>query len=172
MADLGVKGGEELARALLEFTPNLEKNMMRGAMRAGAKVIADEAKNRVPVDSGELKDSIRVRAGRIRAGKVLFYVQAGSSKPIKKKGADGKTEYKNPWYAHLVEFGVKSHPIIAGGGTKAGKVLAAGARILGEKVDHPGTAAKPFMRPALDSKASSAIEAIADYLRKRIQKGK
>ena len=172
MADREVTGGAELAAALQQFGANIERNMMRGALRSGAQVIAEEAKSRVPVDSGELKDSIRVRAGRIRNGKVMYYVQAGSSKPIKKKGPNGKVEYKNPWYAHLVEFGVRAHVIIAGGATKAGKVLASAARVLGEKVDHPGTQAKPFMRPALDNKADDAIGRVAEYLRARIARGK
>lgn len=160
MADLGVTGGEDIAKALEAMKVEIERNMMRGAMRAGAQVILEEAKSRVPQDTGALRDSLRIRTGA-KGGKVFAYVQAGRSK---KKG--------DPFYAHLVEYGVKRHVIIAGGGTKAGKALAAGARILGEKVDHPGFAAKPFMRPALDAKAQSAIDSIAAYLRKRISKGK
>lgn len=174
---IGVRGGAEIARALEEFGANIERNMMRGALRDGAQVIQNDAKARVPQDTGALRESIRVRTGR-KGAKVYAYVVAGSSttkKTVKKSSTRPsgiKVEYSNPWYAHLVEYGVKRHVIIAGGGTKAGKALAAGARILGEKVDHPGTTAKPFMRPALDTKAQSAIDIIADYLRKRIAKGK
>jgi HK97 gp10 family phage protein len=161
MADfLWVKGGGDIARALEQFAPNLERNMLRGALRAGAQVIQEEAKARVPQDTGALRDSLRVKTGA-QGGKVYAYVQAGRSK---KKG--------DPWYAHLVEYGVKPHVIIAGGGTKKGKALAAAGRILGEKVDHPGAPAKPFLRPALEAKAQSAIDSVADYLRKRIAKGK
>jgi HK97 gp10 family phage protein len=134
--------------------------MLRGAMRAGAQVIQEEVKARVPQDTGALKESIRIRSGN-KDGKVYSYVQVGRSK-----------KKDDPWYAHLVEYGVKPHVIIAGGGTKKGKALAAGARILGEKVDHPGAPAKPFMRPALDSKAATALDTIAEYLRKRILRGK
>lgn len=178
MADyLDIKGGAEIAKALEEFAAQVERNMLRGGLRAGAQVIQEEAKARVPQDTGALKNSIGIRTGR-KGAKVYAYVVAGSSttkKTVKKSSTRPsgiKVEYSNPWYAHLVEYGVKRHVIIAGGGTKAGKALAAGARILGEKVDHPGFAAKPFMRPALDAKAQSAIDSIAAYLRKRIAKGK
>lgn len=161
MADfMGVSGGAEIARALESFSANVERNMLRGAMRAGAQVIQEEAKARVPKNTGALRDSLRVQTGA-KGGKVFAYVKAGRSK-----------KKDDPWYAHLVEYGVKPHVIIAGGGTKKGKALAAGARILGEKVDHPGAQAKPFLRPAFSTKAQSAIDTIADYLRKRIAKGK
>lgn len=161
MADQTITGGAELARALAEFPLKVEVNMQRGGLRAGAKVIMEDAKSRVPRQTGALRNSIRIKTGKKQDGSPVAYVVAGRSK---KKG--------DPWYAHLVEFGVKRHVIIAGGGTKAGKVLAAGARILGEKVDHPGAVAKPFLRPALDTKAQSAIDAVANYLRNRIEKGK
>jgi HK97 gp10 family phage protein len=157
---IGISGGEEIARALEGFAANVERNILRGGLRAGAQVILEEAKARVPQDTGALRDSLSVRTGA-KGGKVFALVRAGRSK-----------KKDDPWYAHLVEYGVKRHVIIAGGGTKKGKALAAGARILGEKVDHPGAPAKPFMRPALDAKAGEAIDATAEYLRNRIARGK
>lgn len=160
MADFkGVSGGTEIARALAEFPLKMEVAMMRGGLRSGAVVIAEDAKSRVPVQSGALRDSIRVRTGKKKDGRVFAYVVAGNRKK------DG------PWYAHLVEYGVKPHVIVAGGGTKSGKALAAAGRILGEKVDHPGAPAKPFLRPAFHARAGSALDAVADYLRTRIAKG-
>lgn len=156
-----ITGGDAIARALAEFPVKIEVLMMRGGLRTGALLIAADAKARVPVQSGALRDSIKVRTGKKRDGKVFAYVVAGS-----RKNKD------SPWYAHLVEYGVKPHIIVAGGGTKSGKALAAAGRILGEKVDHPGANAKPFMRPALSSQASNAIEAMAEYLRARIERGK
>jgi len=35
---------------------------------------------------------------------------------------------------------------------------------------HPGIRPKPFMRPAVDEKFDTAINAVAEYLRKRIPK--
>jgi HK97 gp10 family phage protein len=170
----GVSGGEDIAKALKEFPLAMEVAMTRGGLRAGAVIIAEEAKSRVPVQSGALRNSIKVRTGKKKDGSAFAYVVAGTREL--KRDASGNykhgSKYNNPWYAHLVEYGVKRHVIIAGGGTKAGKALAAGARILGEKVDHPGADAKPFMRPALSTKAQSAIDRIADYLRTRIAKGK
>lgn len=156
MADFEIKGGAELARALQELPVKLEKNVLRGAIRAGAKVFLDEAKLRVPVASGKLRESLRISTRLVR-GRVLGTVTAGGGKA-------------NVFYAQFVEHGTAPHVIIAGGGTKAGRVLAAGARILGAKVDHPGAAPKPFMRPAFDTKAQSALDTVAEYIRVRLGK--
>lgn len=165
MANLNVTGGDAIAKALADFPVKMEVALMRGGLRAGAVVIADEARSRLvshgSVQTGALRDSIRVRTGKKRGNTVYAYVTAGS-----RKSKD------SPWYAHLVEYGVKPHVIIAGGGTKSGKALAAMGRILGEKVDHPGAPPKPFMRPALDSKTQPAIDAVANYLKNRIEQGK
>ena len=158
MSDIDIQGGKELEQALLSFTIKMEKKMLRGGLRAGAKVIADEAKARVPVKLGKLRDSIRVGTA-VKDGQVMATIKAGRNK-----------KKDDPYYANMVEYGTAPHVIVAGGGTKAGKVLAAGARILGEKVDHPGASAKPFMRPALDMKAQPALDRTAEYLRDRIEK--
>lgn len=151
-----IKGAAELYKSLSALPAKIEKNLLRGALRAGGKEYADEARARVPVRSGDLRESIRVSARAVR-GRVVATVKAGGGK-------------KDVFYAHLVEHGTAPHVIIAGGGTKAGKVLAAGARIFGAKVDHPGATAKPFMRPAFDTKSGDALDGVTAYLRKRIEK--
>lgn len=156
MADFEIKGGAELEAALRDLPVKLEKNVLRGALRAGAKTFLDEAKLRVPVQSGKLRDSLRIST-RVLQGKVMATVTAGGGRSA-------------VFYAHFVEHGTAPHVIIAGGGTKAGKVLAAGARILGAKVDHPGAVAKPFMRPAFDTKAQTALDQVAQYIRERLGK--
>lgn len=158
MSDLmHIEGGAELFKALGELPVKIERRVLRGALRAGAKVIEEEAKRRVPVKTGALRDSIRVSTSA-RGGQVTATIKAGG-----KKGGQ-------VYYAHLVEYGSAPHVILPGGGTKAGKVLASAARILGEKVDHPGSAPHQFMRPALDTQAQAALDAMADYARTRIEK--
>ena len=58
MTDINIKGMAELKRALEQLPAKLEANVMRGAMRAGAKVIADAAKDNVHTVSGALAASI------------------------------------------------------------------------------------------------------------------
>lgn len=156
MALMHVQGLAELQRAMHALPAKLEGNLVRGALRAGSKVIVDDAQRRVPVASGKLRDSIRatVRINR-RAGRVEAAITAG-------RRTAGKAA---PWYARLVEQGTQRHRILP---RKARALaLAAGGRPV-VAVDHPGARARPFMAPALQTKAGAALDAFAAYLRRRI----
>lgn len=149
MSELNVKGLAELDKLLKELPAKVEGNIMRGAMRAGAKVFEDRAKQMVPVKSGQLRDSIKVST-RSKRGRVSATVTAGG---------------KKAFYAHMVEFGTARHFIKP----KSRKSLFF-AGMAKEVVDHPGATAKPFMRPALDGGQAEAVNAAADYIRKRLAK--
>lgn len=137
-----IKGAQEIERILKQMPIKYERRIAKNALRAAARVIRNEAKRRVPVDTGNLKKSISVVTlpGRIPAVAVT--------------NKRGKGEKNDGWYAHLVEFGTKPHST-AKGGRKAG-LSALDARV------HPGTPARPFLRPALDNKSAEAIQIIAD----------
>ena len=152
MTDIKVKGLAELQTFLDQLPAKMEANVLRGALRAGAKPLLAAAKAAAPVGepsetnrnryklyAGALRDSIRI-SGRIdkRDGKVTASVKAGGKT---KTGAD-------VFYAHMVEFGTKPHVI--GDGT------------------HPGVQAKPFMRPALDAQSQAAVVAAGEYIKKRL----
>jgi len=47
-----LKGGPELLQLLDQLPKNLERNVIRGGLRAGAKVIQQQAKANVPVKTG------------------------------------------------------------------------------------------------------------------------
>lgn len=153
MAEVKVEGLAELHRLLQDLPAKLEANVLRGGMRAGAKVIEAEAKRIVPVgtgpQAGELRDSVRVSVRSIK-GKVQATIKAGG---------------KKAWYARLVEFGTAAHLIRPK--NRKSLFFAAIAR---EEVHHPGAKKKPFMRPALDSKAPQAVQTLADYIRARLPK--
>ncbi|NDC04095.1 MAG: HK97 gp10 family phage protein [Betaproteobacteria bacterium] len=76
MAEIAVSGLAELKKALDQLPAKVEANIMRGAMRAGSKVMAEKAKEQVPVDSGDLRNSIRVTT-RSRRGQVTATVAHG-----------------------------------------------------------------------------------------------
>lgn len=150
MADLkNMKGGAELQKFLDQLPAKVEANVMRAALRAGAKVIEEEAKRNVPVDSGDLRDSIRVST-RSKRGTVTASVKAGN---------------KKAWYWRFVEFGTAAHSI---DGKKGGPLSFNG--LFTRSVMHPGARAKPFMRPALDAKANEALEAVGQAIAKRLTK--
>jgi|GEM_PF-403677 len=177
MSDVRIKGLAELQRALDTLPAKIESNIMRGAMRAGAKVIATQAKSNIISRSGELARGISygVKLDR-RAGRVMSYVRAGG------KGRDG-------WYAHMVEKGTKRHLISVREDLKPSRMtrrglktysistmnkmlhsgsLKIGGKFVGASVMHPGARKKPFLRPAMDSRAQAAVEAVREYIRTRL----
>jgi HK97 gp10 family phage protein len=152
MLDVKLKGFAELEKALNELPEKIERNIVRSALRQAAKVIEAEAKRQVPVRSGKLRDSIRVRF-KLKNGRPMATVIAGGTK----KG--------QPFYAHFVEFGAAAHVIKA----KRGKALAIGGGTV-ERVEHPGARKHPFMRPALDVAAMAAVQAFGEQVKRRLTK--
>lgn len=144
---INVKGLAQLQAALDSLPAKLERNIMRGALRAGANTLRDAAKANAPADTGALRDSIRTST-RVRRGVVVARVIAGGNK----KG--------EPFYAHMVEFGTAAH-IVKGPSVLGGKLFS--------NIEHPGARAKPFMRPALDNSAGAAVETARDYVRTRLR---
>lgn len=149
MTEIRIKGLDELQRFLDQLPAKMETNVMRGALRAGAKPIRDAAIAAAPVGepsetnkkkyklyAGALRDSIRI-SGRLdkQKGIVTASVKAGGKS--RKSGAD-------VFYAQFVEFGTRSHDA------------------------HPGLQPRPFMRSALDLNASAAVTAAGEYIKKRL----
>jgi len=169
MNNLNIKGGQELDKLLQTLPAKLERNILRSALAAGARVIAKEAKANAPVGRpsnvaaseyggypGALRDSVRVTTGRTKTGGVYASVKAGGKT---KKGAD-------VFYAHIVEYGARRHVIKP----RAKKALTIGGRFVGGEVDHPGVAPRPFMRPAVDARLPQALLAVTAQIRKRLAK--
>jgi HK97 gp10 family phage protein len=165
---VNVKGLADLQKFLDRLPVKLERNVMRSSMRQGANLIRNDAKARAPVGppsqknrrlyggyAGALRDSIRVGTSA-RGGKVTAYIRAGGKN--KKTGAV-------VYYAHMIEYGVKAHNIAAklGGWLKFGNLFA-------KSVEHPGFHAIAFMRPALDTKAQAAVQAMAADMRAKLAK--
>jgi HK97 gp10 family phage protein len=154
--NVDILGGKELAKMLNELPLKIERNIMRAALRAGASVIAAEARRNVPTDSQELKRSIRTssnsKRGMVEANAVV-----------------GNRKTKKGWYATFVEFGTAPHVIKAG---KNKPVLSFrdrnGVWRRALEVNHSGAQAKPFMRPAHDTKGEEAVKTVADKIRERL----
>jgi len=162
-----IDGLAELDKLLKDLPVNVERNVIRGALRAGQKTMMDVAKAKLrengSIKTGELEKSLRVRFRRKseKWGWVRSYLIAGN---------------KKAWYAHLIEYGTGS--FYAGSGNNSKKqpyeikpknrkslFFAGMARKL---VKHPGIRPRPFMRPAFDTSNQQSVEAIAEYIRKRL----
>lgn len=152
--DIVITGGKELAAFLNSLPQKLERNVMRTALNAGGRIIANEAKANVPAKTGKLKSSIRVSSDG-RKGRVESIVKAGG------KG-------KKSFYAGFVEFGTAAHIIKAKNGGMLKFIAGDGKKVEIKEVMHTGAIAKPFMRPALDTKASEAIRAIGNKIKERL----
>lgn len=165
--EIEIEGLIELQKFMGTLPKKIERNVMIGGMRAGAKAFKTIAKLKVPVGEpskegkrlyghyrGALRDSIRVSA-KVTFGQIIARVIAGGRN--KKTGAD-------VFYAHLVEFGTKRHKIK---GVK-GASLRIGGTWIGKSVIHEGAQRKRFMRPAFDTGSRAAIRETAKKIRQRL----
>ncbi|MGJ0317715.1 HK97 gp10 family phage protein [Aliarcobacter cryaerophilus] len=85
---------QDLLKALSQFPKNIQNNVMTGAIRAGANVIRDEARLRVPKKTKELAKSI-----------VSIKRRAEVRNQVKFSVTPSKGKNKAGWRAHFIEFG-------------------------------------------------------------------
>lgn len=172
-----LKGGAELDRFLAELPVNLVRKVMRGAALAGAGVIRDEARVRVRRKSGKTAKAIKTSARVAPDGQIVA--------KVKLRGA-------HSFVGYLLESGVLPHLIAVSDSLRPERMTRHGARktsirtmnqmmkrgslviggqFIGQSVLHPGFAATPFLRPALDAKADEAINVMGVYIRQRLTLG-
>jgi len=140
-----VTGLRELEAALKSLPDRIARNVLRGAVAAGAAVVRKEARDLAPKSEGPQSDGhvpgtlkraiyqkqIRERSSLLQQ---TFFVGV-------RRGRSAKSSAKgviDAWYAHFVEFGTSK------------------------------MSARPFMRPAFEGKKRSAVDAIRAYLLSRI----
>lgn len=151
-----------MARVYLKGLPRLKAKLIKikeqtspavaDAMGDAAQMIVAMMKRLVPVDQGDLRDSINWSYGERPAySQVVASASYGSTRVIIFAGNSRVR------YAHLVEFGTAPH---VNAGQFAGTL-------------HPGTLAQPFFFPsyrALKKQAQKMIrKAIRDAVRKAVK---
>jgi len=128
-------GFKQLERSLSKLPKALSDGVERSALRAGAKPIEKKAKASVAVSSGLLKQSLGTSVKKNRGGenKGNLSARVGARTGFgKTEMVNGKPVRKDPVkYAHLVEYGTSR------------------------------TAAKPFIRPAVESSKNEVLEGMA-----------
>lgn len=147
MAELqSITGLKELRAALIELPKGIAKNVLRGAVSAGAAVVRVEAKLRAPQYTGKvqaghpppgtLKKAIYQKQIRERSNDKVqtFFVGVRQGKHARQS----KKGLLDAYYGRFVEFGTSKAP------------------------------ARPFMRPAFENKKESAVQTIAQYIARRI----
>lgn len=142
MAELHVTGLAEIQKLLDTLPAKLSANIMRGALRAGCNVIKETAKQMAPVGPPSVKGAKQYGgyAGALRDSiRVGAKIKGGKVTAYVKAGGNSK-KGADVFYAHMLEYGFR--PV--------------------------GVHKQPFMRPALDSQASAAIVAAAEYMKARL----
>src|SRR5665647_1324023 len=139
---IAISGLSDLEKALEAFPDKIARNILSGAIRAGAVVFQNEARRRAPVSGQEHMMG--------RKGKRVMVQPGNLRKNIKvrlapRKSRDVPIEYwtyvsKKAWYWIFTEFGTRK------------------------------MSARPFMRPAFESRKQEALERIREYLAARIEK--
>lgn len=166
-----LKGGKEMLAFLEAFPARLQKGAVRSALTAAAKPVRDQARANAPRKSGKMAKAIKTSRPRVEQdGTVTVKVRMR-----------GEHSFLGTFH----EYGVAPHFISAGDagmsarlltkkGRREGMASEGGAMKIGDKyvtgaVLHPGFAPRPFLRPALDTKAQEAVRAFSDQLGKYLK---
>lgn len=136
---------EDAAEALEDA--DTEAAMNRGVETASEQVVEDAQRN-APVDTGELRERIDLLP-QIRALERTVVAAADHSA--------------------YVEYGTSPH-IIRPDEAQALRFQAGGETVFATRVEHPGTAPQPFLRPALNDNRSTLKREIQDELRAELRR--
>jgi HK97 gp10 family phage protein len=141
---IALRGFAELESALRKLPRELQNAAETTALRAGAAPIRKAAKGHLSKskDSGLLSKALGTTVKKTRMGQKTARVgpRSGFRQVVKRKGKS-KPELADPVkYAHLVEYGTSK------------------------------TAARPFIRPALESSADQALSAMAAGYNKHLSR--
>lgn len=165
-----VKGLADLQRLLDQLPAKMERNIMRGAMRAGGKVFLAGAQGRVPVKSGKLRASLRLSV-RARGGTVsasiktndykAFWAEFGTAAHLIKLSDDARP-------SRLTRHGMRQYSMKTVNKMIRRGSLVIGGQYVGEMVSHPGAMSQPYMRPTLDNDSPHAVVAVGEYVKNRL----
>ncbi len=159
------RGGSAVRRFMAALPGEIERKVLRRAARAGADVIADEARGNVRsrLVAGAIEIKVESEVGLVRA-KIHVLDQWPRSVGI--------------W----LEYGTSPHYITVDDSQREGMTAArinrvgkAGTLVIngtpvGKTVHHPGAQAYPFLRPALDQREADALAAAQSYINSRVSR--
>ena len=158
-----LEGFDEVKARLGLFPERLRKNILRGAIRAGAAEFRKGIKARTPKKRGDLFRSVRVSMKVYRPDRPRADIKVGARRKERK---DGRVE--DTFYAHMVEGGVRAHSLQP----KNRKALtiknAAGVTVaVRRSAQHPGFRGVGMVRRAREQDADKAITAFQKYAQLR-----
>lgn len=130
-----IEGANEIARELHRRRMNVETGLEE-ILHAAAGVIQEAAAANVRATAQGVADEMARETMEKRPDSVVVGV--------------GPT--KAHWYSHIIEFGAKGHLVT----TRTQKALQFINGAFRRGAQHPGLPAKPFLRPALDTRKGEA----------------
>ncbi len=161
-----LRGRAEVSRYINALPEAIKSKLLRGAARAGGKVIADEARERTTSDL--VRENITIRTRETDDKMIVrIGVKAGYARSL------------GVW----LEWGTAAHYITVDDAQRDGKTarrinkqLATGTLVIngqpiGKTVFHPGAKPHPFLRPAQDLKERDAIAAAQSYIITKLRRG-
>jgi len=142
-------GDKELERRLNAFESNVSKRLLKNAMKHAMKPALQAIKARVPVDTGRLRDSLKIVAWtgkRRQRGKFGFKVVTGTREEL------GIPEGAKGYYPFAVE---------AGHYTARSWILGSG----GKRVP-----ARPYMRPGFKAAQPQMLATLTQRMKENIRR--
>jgi HK97 gp10 family phage protein len=148
-----INGLRAIQQALNELPKKVDRKLLNQGLIAGATLVRDDARDRVPLlqvpDARRRRGTLRraIRAGRVRptqyAATVWVRIRQLTRRQVTKYKAKNKGSAKDnpndPFYWAFVEFGTSTQP------------------------------ARPFMRPAFEAKKQAAVLKSVGLFRERVQ---
>jgi HK97 gp10 family phage protein len=176
LIDVKLTGLDDIVKKFNKLPETVQNRVAAGAIRAAAKPIIEEAKRNVPVDTGNLRDSIRVVKFRTRKKNLVWFKISPTVNVRKRrfKTKEGKSwsitgEVANGWYGHFVEFGTHAGRTVAL--NKNTKYSRSRRKRRNDLVNRgSGTPARPFMRPAYENAGGKSIDIAKKYMASRVDK--
>ena len=143
-----VAGGKELAAALKELPNRIAKHALQNAVIAGANEIRDEARRLYPG----------------KTGKAGIVARRSKAKHSDEKSARVRASGSR-WYLRLIEFGRSAFKV----NVRNKKALASGGEVFGRSAEIPAMPARPFLRPAFETKKVAAVKRMGEVLAANIR---
>lgn len=104
--DIRLLGDEELTRNLKRLDHEIQKKIAKRALREGAKPMLETAKSLVPVRTGRLRDSLKIKSYTAsRGGYITADVKPGKREEL------GISKDDKHYYPSVLEFGDKRRGI-------------------------------------------------------------
>lgn len=145
--------GDKIIKQLRSATPD--------ALFEAGELILQAAKSRAPFGDGDLQNS-----GYVANEKKSTYTKKREHRKEVKAPEGGAVVGFAAFYAHMVEYGTKSHKIKS---KKNRALRLASGDIVRGPISHPGMRAKPFFRPTVDELQAQLPDKIAKHIKANIK---